>query len=231
MDIDQENKTLEIKQMIESICKDRDAMDDFERYYGILKEFTHLPLQLLEKRLIDGIEASKIPVKHSGKMEAEIISEEGIAAAGMNKPKIVTFRDNDGTVRNGFLKTNAIPYFNDASFAMEKIGSLLDIKVARNFEYDDGNGQPAIISENIANENEKFVSMAAYMKKADDNEKTQTWQDAQNFFKENNNSIERGAIPAPYGKKGRVLSEDAIEVLMELPMKAMQEKRSRSCTN
>lgn len=227
MELEEKKKSL--TEIIRKACEKRlSGVDNLEkeienystRLLGILEKSPHLSVELLEKRLIDGIEANKIPVKHSKGIDAEILSVGESAEAGMNAPKKVVFADKEGIERTGFLKTNVIPYFNDAAFAMEEIGNLLDIKMAKNYEYNIPGKQPSIISENIAdpNKGEEFVSMNKYMKG------TASLAEAKEYFKENIEGIERGIIPEFYANKGRVISAEAISVLVDLPINAINEK-------
>ena len=186
LDIKKKKLIEEIKKNCEErLAESEDLEKEIENYntklLGILEKSPSLSVQLLEKRLIDGIEANKIPVCHSKNKDVTILSVGESAEAGMNAPKKVTFEDKDGVKKSGFKKNNVIPYFNDSAFAMEQIGNLLNLKMARNYEYNVPGEPVAIISENIADSDkgEEFVSMNKYMKGTESLEKAKEKKNTQ----------------------------------------------------
>ncbi len=125
----------------------------------------NVPLKYIEHFLVDIMQLSQIsPVENFEVTENLEINQilENISV-GMNDNKKIAFSIN-GEDHLGYLKSNLIPVFNDASVAMYELGTLLGINMAPTYStiYND---RPYIISQSINENGEDFLMMQEFTNK------------------------------------------------------------------
>lgn len=125
----------------------------------------NVPLKFIEHFLVDIMQLAQIsPVENyriTDNLEIDQILKN--ISVGMNDNKKITFSIN-GQSHLGYLKSNLIPVFNDASIAMYELGNLLGVNIAPTYStiY---NGKPYIISQSINENGEDFLMMQEFTNK------------------------------------------------------------------
>lgn len=124
-----------------------------------------VPLEYIEKKLEDIIRLSQIQTRpeQENADKAEVRDVVRVISEGMNDNRQITFvsESNPEEVKSGFLKSNLIPVFNDATLAMEKMGTLLGVPMAKTYitEFE---AKKFVISENVGQNGKQFLTMQQF---------------------------------------------------------------------
>lgn len=161
-----------------------------ERIEEFKKAIMHLgkqvPLDFIKRKIIDILKLSEVKsLKESGREsnadKAEVSEELQIISQGMNDNRKVKFHAevNPEETHIGFLKSNLIPSFNDVTIAMEKIGNLLGVKMAKTYQANlENTGERTYIISQSVNENgEEFLMMNDFSKMVKEQKRAMRIQD------------------------------------------------------
>ena len=129
----------------------------------------NVPLKYIEHFLVDIMQLAQIESIENYPVTENLTIDHILEniSVGMNDNKKITFSIN-GETHLGYLKSNLIPVFNDASISMYKIGTLLGINMAPTYStmY---NNKPYIISQSINENDEDFLMMQKFIEKYPNN--------------------------------------------------------------